>query len=117
MAFGGANKYDHASPILKDLNWLNMENKLKYDVCVFVYKVCNNMLPEWLYSFPTVNEINIRNTRQNRDLFVSRTNTDMGARAVTIRGPSIWNTLPTEVKDSLSILVFKGKLKKILLSI
>ena len=111
IAYGGARKYDHVTPILKDLEWMNIENKVNYDICMFTYKVINQLLPNWLLEFPTVGELQTRPTRQSNDLFVKRTNTDLGARAISVRGPKEWNSIPNNIKNSLTIQVFKNKLK------
>ena len=90
IAVGGARKHDHVTPILQKLEWLQMEMKYFYDVCLLVFKINNNLLPEWLFSLPTVNQAwaeNI-NTRHQNSLFVPRTFTDTGARSLNVVGPS-----------------------------
>ena len=112
IAHGGARKYDHVTPILKDLQWMNIENKITFDICTFTYKVISHMLPGWLFEFPTVGEIQTRPTRQLNNLVVGRTNTDLGARAISIKGPKLWNSIPLDIRNSISIQIFKEKLKK-----
>ena len=116
IAYGGARKYDHVTPILKDLNWIGIENKISFDICIFMYKVMNNMLPGWLYRFPLVSDTQIRPTRQSNHLAIKRTNTDLGKRAISIRGPKEWNDIPFNIRNSSSIQVFKKKLKRHILS-
>ena len=70
------------------------------------------MLPEWLFRFPTVGEVQSRPTRQSNHLVIGRTNIDLGSRAISIRGPKEWNNLPTDLRSSPSIQVFKNNLKK-----
>ena len=60
IAYGGARKYDHVTPILKDLQWMDIKDKISFDICIFMYKVMNNMLPDWLYSFPFVGDLQTR---------------------------------------------------------
>ena len=111
IAYGDARKYDHAKPIFRDLQWMNVENKVHYDICIFTYKIIHQLLPAWLFEFPTVGELHIRPTRQSNDLFVKRTNTDMGARTISARGPRVWNSIPDNIKNSSSLQVLKKKLK------
>ena len=85
------------------------------DISIFAYKVCNKLFPDWLFSFATVGDHNVRPTRQSNDLFINRTKTDIGARSISIRSPKIWNAIPQAVKDSISLHVFRGKLKQYLL--
>ena len=115
IAIGGARKYDHVTPILKELKWVNIENKILYDICTFTYKVINNVYNENHFCFPTLNDVNIRLTRQSNDLFIKRTNTDIGTNAISIRGPKLWNTLPADIKDNVSFNGFKSNLTQFLL--
>ena len=115
VAHGEVRKYDHITPIIKELGWLKIENKIMYDMCIFTYRVCNNLLPEWLFSFPAVQELNTRTTRQSSKLFVPRTRTDMGGKAITVKGPRIWNTVPASIQSQPTLKAFKNKLKSYLL--
>ena len=112
IAYGGARKYDHVTPIMKSLQWMDIENKIVFDICIFMFKVINQMLPEWLFRFPIVGDMQTRLTRQVNDLVVKRTNTDIGARAICIKGPKVWNNIPLQIRNSSSVRVFKEKLKK-----
>ena len=112
IADGNARKFDHATPILKELNWLKIEEKILYDICIFTYKVCNQLLPNWLFTFPRVRDISARSTRQVNDLFVPRTTTDIGANQITVIGPKVWNTIPSTVKNVSTVHIFKKKMKK-----
>ena len=111
VAHGEIRKYEHITPVIKQLEWLRIENKIEYDICIFTYKICNNLLPEWLFSFPTLREVNSRNTRQSSKLCIPRTKTDMGARAITVSGPRVWNAVPTIIQNQLTLKAFKDKLK------
>ena len=73
--------------------------------------IVNNLLPDWLFHLPTVGNLFTRNTRQSNNLFIQRTNTDMGARCILVKDPKIYNTLPEDIKSSSSVLSFKEKLK------
>ncbi|XP_066959043.1 uncharacterized protein [Macrobrachium rosenbergii] len=115
IAYGGARKYDHVTPILKELQWMNIETKILFDLCLFVYKICNHLVPDWLFKFPTVGDVQGRPTRQSSDLFVRRTTTDMGAKSISIKGPRVWNNIPTNIKNAPSSKLFKKILKSYLL--
>ena len=88
---------------------MNIENKLTFDICVFTYKVLNNLLPNWLFKFPSVGQSQVRPTRQSNDLANKRTNTDLGARAISVKGPKVWNDILLDIKQSPSVQVFKEK--------
>ena len=89
VAVGGARKHDHVTPIFEKLGWLPLETKYFYDVCKFIYKLRSKLLPEWLFPLSTVGENRTENisTRHQNSLFVPRTFTDSGARALNVTGP------------------------------
>ena len=109
--FGGIRKFDHISPVIKELRWLSVTNKIEHDICIFMYKLLHSLLPDWLFSFSIVGEINNRSTRQFHDLYVTRTKTDIGGSSISVKGPKLWNDIPRNVKDSTSLTVFKERLK------
>ena len=115
VVHGGARKYDHVTPIIKELKWLKIENKIVFDICIFTYKVCHNMLPDWLFSFPVNHYINTRTTRQSSNLYVARRKTDIGTRAISVKGPKLFNAIPSAVQKQPTLIRFKDKLKKYLL--
>ena len=117
VAHGETRKYDHITPVMKELKWLKVENKIVFDICSFTYKICNNMLPDWLFSFQSVHNINERTTRQSSNLYIPRRKTDIGSRAVSVKGPRLWNTIPSAVQNQPTLASFKEKLKMYLLEL
>ena len=117
VAAGGARKYDHVTPIYNKLKWLRMEDKYIYEVCILIFKIHFKFLPDWLFTLPTVAQIRGErfNTRNLDALYVPRTNTDTGARALNVIGPKLWNQLPQNVRCSQVISTFKIHLMKFLL--
>ena len=115
VAIGGRRKYDFATPIIKELNWLKIENKYIFDVCMMVFKIRRGGLPYWLFSFPTVGEVRgSRESRQSKNLFIPRTYTDMGAKDFNVVGPRLFNDMPLEIRATESYNCFKRKLKEYL---
>ncbi len=116
IAIGGARKYDHATPLRKELQWLNIPDKYIFEKCTTVYKVIKGFYPEWFLKFPTVSESTTNMTRQENKLYIQRTRTDTGARASTVCGPKFWNNLPQSVISSGSLQSFKSSLTNLLLN-
>jgi len=116
VVVGGARKYDHVSPIIKQLKWLKIKEKNIYDTCVMVFKILNHSFPSWVISFQTVGDLRDVETRQRNDLYVDRARIDMGTRSLRNRGPFLWNKLPLQIKNTNSLNIFKNKLNNYLIS-
>ncbi len=54
---GKAKKYDHVTPILKDLKWLTIKDQITHDTAVAIFKYLNNHYPDYLLQLPTVSNI------------------------------------------------------------
>ncbi len=104
---------------ITQLEWLKIEKKkVTCEVAVNVFKVKSKLFPDWFMQFPTNNEIlqTSYTTRQQYNLYVSRTNTDHGVRSFVVLGPNIWNALPDNVINTLTLQVFRKRLKAFLMN-
>ncbi|RUM30450.1 MAG: hypothetical protein DSY42_04590 [Aquifex sp.] len=116
VAVGGIKKFDHVSPAYKELKWLKIKQKHTYDICCAMFKVINNVYPDWLYSFLTVHDSTASVTRQQNNLVVPYSKTETGARAFTVTGPKTWNSLPFNITSTTSHASFKSKLRNFILN-
>ena len=116
IAFGGARKFDHVTPIMKELEWLTVKDKYYFEKCITVYKSVKGLYPEWYLNLSTVGENTTNRTRQENNLYVPNVKTNSGARATTVCGPKLWNDLPRCVTSCGSLHSFKSSLKKFLLN-
>ncbi len=65
----GTRKYDHITPVLKQLKWLPVEKILYLRDCVMTYKCMKNRAPEYLCQrFILRSDISCRDTRQSNQL-------------------------------------------------
>ena len=46
-------KYDHITPVLKDLHWLPVEYRINYKILLLAYKAQHDMAPPYLSSLQT----------------------------------------------------------------
>lgn len=113
VALGGAARSDHVTPFLKELGWLKINQKHKLETATIIYNLVNEKLPSWLFSLPTVSDMNSHtvHTRQTEQLYVPRRNTYLGNRSFQVAAPTLWNSLPNEIKHSTSLNQFKKRLK------
>ena len=110
VAVGYGRKYDHATPFIKKLDWLKVNEMLKYNEALFMFKIVNSHDP--VLSIPQIGHIHERVTRQVNDLHVPRTRTKVADRALSVRGSLQWNKLPETIKQETRMASFKKKLKE-----
>jgi len=115
VADGKARKFDHVTPIIKELKWIKIEQQYVFEICIFVFKILRGKLPPWLIALPTVGQAIQMRTRQVNDLFIPRFNTDMGSRTTNVQGPIYWNMIPDCIKNTCSLPNFKKTLKQYIL--
>lgn len=112
VAAGRGRKYDYATPFINELGWLKIEEKVIYDVCLYVFKVLKEETPNWVTEFHPVRDFIGRQTRQSDDLMVPRKRTKIAERAMSVRGGRLWNSLPFDLKE----INVKSRFKKQLFS-
>ena len=87
------------------------EGNLK-KLCIEMYKVKNGLSPlpiQELFS----TQSNTYNLRNNKVWDVPRARTQSyGLETIRYRGPKTWELLPLDIKESISLLEFKAKIKK-----
>ena len=112
VAVGRGRKFDHATPFIRKLGWLKIDEQVNYDAIMFIYKILNQELPTSIINLTRVSEIRGRDTRQVDNLVVPHTRTKIADKSIAVRGPMLWNKLPREIKDITRPSLFKKKLKE-----
>jgi hypothetical protein len=109
-------KFDHIQPVLRDLHWLPIRQRITFKVALLVYKCLHGLAPSYLAELcQPVSGIAGRRHLRSADsgtLFVPRTRTVFGARSFAVQGPTVWNSLPADLRSpDLSIANFLKRLK------
>jgi exonuclease III len=83
------------------------------NVCQMVYKELNSNIPI-RFNFTPCSNIHEHFTRSSKSgqLYNLTHNTNYFVRSVFNAGVKFYNVLPTEIKDSVSVMIFKSKLKQ-----
>ena len=106
-----SRKFDHITPILKQLRWMPVKDHLFYRDALLTFKCMNGMAPTNLCSrFIKRSMISGRSTRNANTLDVPCYKTATGQRSFLYRPVTIWNNLPSDIKLSSTIKTFKRKL-------
>ena len=116
LPFVCARKYDHITPILKDLNWLPVTNQLHYRSATMAFKCMIGCAPTYLSSqFIKRIDVTNRTTRNSQQLDIPLFKTASGQRTFYYRTVSIWNSLDTSLKLCRTVDSFKQCLRQSLL--
>lgn len=107
---------EHITPVLRELHWLPMESRLQYKILLHTYKALHGKSPAYISQMlqPYVPTRTLRSESQSL-LCIPKTRTvRYGDRSFHKASPTIWNTLPDNIKTSDSVATFKRKLKTFL---
>ena len=108
----GGRKYDHITPVLKELHWLPIKHRIDFKLATIVYKVKPTQEPSYLAEL--LIDHNSNRNLQSNDCYLlerPRTRTALATRAFSVAAPNIWNCLPNILKTQDTIKEFKSKLK------
>ena len=109
----GTRKFDHVTPILKQLQWLPIIKQLTVRDATMVFKCLNGLAPPYLcQKFKTRSEVHNCNTRNRDRLHIPLCRTAAGQRTFTFRGQKLWNSLPHEFQSITNLDVFKVTIKQ-----
>ena len=114
----GARKFDHITPVLRDLHWLPVRQRIKYKLAMTVYKCLRGLAPTYLADDCLVISAiaGKRHLRSARTGILSVPTITLGTRSFAVAGPVIWNGLPAALRTAtLSPLTFARHLKAHLL--
>lgn len=105
-------KYEHITPILYQLHWLPVQERVKFKVLLLLHKIIHGTAPSYfspLIDCETSSSLrssatNILSVPFTRSSFIQN-------RAFTVAVPRLWNNLPAELRMIASTDCFKKRLK------
>ncbi len=105
-------KFEHITPILHDLHWLPIAQRIQFKLLLMTYKCLHGIAPQYLCELlePCRNAGLRSTTKRLLQVPQSKLKT-YGDKAFSVAAPSLWNTLPQDIRDSPSVDVFKKRLK------
>ena len=111
-------KLTHASPLLHNLHWLSVSQRIKFRALVHVFKCLNNLCPAYLSSLLSTQKSSSYFLCSSKGILcnIPRSHTLTGDRAFSISTPRLWHHLPPSVRNSTNITSFKKALKTHLFS-
>jgi len=105
-------KFDHVTPILRELHWLPVEQRIIFKIALLVYKCLQGIGPSYLTELLEKYEPG-RDVRsaQGNTLRVPRLKLTYGVRSFSHAGPIVWNSLPLSIRKCETVSSFKKHLK------
>ena len=109
-------KSDHITPVLRQLHWLPISQRIAYKILLLTFKALHGLAPQYISKLIKL-QVTDRSTRQtdtNRlHQRVMRAPT-FGDRAFVSAAPNLWNRLPVSVRKIETLTSFKKELKTFL---
>ena len=107
-------KHDHVTPLLHELHWLPVEQRINYKIALICFKCLNDMAPIYLTNLLKIHQPK-RELRSSQDkLIFEKPKMNLrsyGERAFVYAGPLVWNSLPQDIRSLKNIETFKKYLK------
>ena len=105
------DKRSDITPVLKNLHWLPLRERLVFKILLLVFHIVNGTSPSY-------NKSLIHNYQPSRTLRSSTSGLlqvpvskrSWGERAFAHAGPTLWNSLPQSLKTLMSVTNYKGNL-------
>ena len=107
----------HSSKLFLNLKLLKLDDIMKFQLGTFMYKLKYNKLPNVIpHMFVTNENIHSHNTRNKNGYLIPSVRTNCRKFTVGCAGPILWNSFLQKLRQLPSEVIFKKKLKSILLA-
>ena len=111
-------KYDHISQPLRNLHWLKVPERIDFNICLLVHACVYGSAPVYLKELlPVVRTqaaMRLRSQSSHKLDIAGCSNTQARKSAFQYIGPSLWNSLPSNLRTIADVNVFKKYLKTFL---
>jgi len=112
----GSRRYEHVTPLLRDLHWLRVPDRITFRLAVLAYRCQNGLAPPYLADeLHRVADVESRRRLRSAStaaLIVPDTvRSTIGDRAFPVAAARVWNNLSSFVTSSPTIMVFRQRLK------
>ena len=109
-----SRKYDHITPILKELHWLPISERIKFKIMLLTFKALHQKSPVYIQDLVAYYQPP-RILRSSNLLLLNPTNFHLktdGSRAFAVSAPELWNSLLVSIRsyDNLSSFNLNSKL-------
>ena len=111
-------RFSHVTPVLYSLHWLPVQFRIDFKILIITFKAIHGHAPEYICNLIHIKNPSTYGLRSNSELLLTppstKTKKTLGDRAFTAAAPSLWNKLPSEIREEENFERFKSKLKTFL---
>ena len=116
MGYRGHKKFDYLTPVLSNLHWLPVKQRIIFKTLLLTYRILNGMAPQYLVDLLSIYKPS-RPLRSADKCLLSvprSTLKSYGDKCFTVAAPKEWNSLPIDIRNLTSLDSFKRQLKTFL---
>ena len=115
-----STRYSHISPLLLQLEWLSVVERINLRLAVLAHSCCRGTAPSYLScelvkTSMTQGRHNLRSSATNSLVLPLVRHSTLGGRSFPVTAARLWNSLPRDLSRVLSPAVFKKLLKSFLM--
>ena len=101
------------TPLLIEIHWLPIEQRIKFKVLLVTYKAMQGFTPHYLRDL--VEPYSAQHSLRSASKLILKSSSfnlrSYGCRSFSVCSPKLWNSLPFHTKSSPSVDVFKKRLR------
>src|SRR2546425_8072899 len=112
VIFPSLKRSDHITPAPVKLHWLPIHKRIKFKIATITFKVLKNRQPSYLLDLLQPHNPQ-RSLRSSDKLLLDtpKIKTALASRSFYHVAPSVWNSLPFDLRNSSSLHSFTTQLK------
>ena len=108
-------RFDHISPVMKDLHWLPVKYRVMFKLVVYTFKALHGSAPTYIHQLIRLKLQSNYNLRSNTKHLLlelpNKPNKPTGDRGCFAVAPTLWNALPDDLTAFGSLKTFMARLK------
>ena len=108
-------RFDHISPVMKDLHWLPVKYRIMFKLVVYTFKALHGSAPTYIHQLIRLKPQSNYNLRSNTKHLLldlpNKTKKTTGDRAIFAAALTLWNALPDELRALGCLKTFMAPLK------
>jgi len=107
-----ARKSEHITPLLRELHWLRVPDRIKFRLCVLAFRCLHGTAPRYLAETLHLTTSRgscsrLRSAATSTLIVPATQRRTLGDRAFPAAAAHAWNTLPSFVRDEQSLAAFR----------